>query len=135
ALRRLERARDRAQGLFDGALAAAERAAAETDETSAALSAAARSLEVDPGALEKAEERLFELRALARKHNVQVADLPRVRHALTERLAAIDAGTADLARLGEAVTEVRNAYVTAADAVSQAREAAAKRLDVSLAAE
>ena len=135
ALRRLERARDRAQGLFDGALAAAERAAAETDEASAALSAAAQNLEVDPNALEQVEERLFELRALARKHNVQVADLPRVRQALAERLAAIDAGTEDLARLGQAVAEARAAYVGAARAVSQARAAAAKRLDTSLTAE
>ena len=135
ALRRLERARDRAQGLFDTALAAAERAAAETDEASAALSAAARSLEVDPRALEQVEERLFELRALARKHNVQVADLPRVRQAIGERLAAIDAGTEDLARLGEAVAKTRAAYIAAAEAVSQARDAAARRLDASLAAE
>ena len=135
ALRRLERARDRAQGLFDGALAAAERAAAETDEASAALGAAAHGLEVDPQALEQVEERLFELRALARKHNVQVSDLPRVRRAVAERLAAIDAGSEDLTRLGHAVAEARAAYVSAAAAVSEARAAAAKRLDAALAAE
>jgi DNA repair protein RecN (Recombination protein N) len=135
ALRRLERARDRAQGLFDSALAAAERAAAETDEAAAALSAAAQNLELDPSALEQVEERLFELRALARKHNVQVADLPRVRLAIAERLAAIDAGTEDLARLGDAVRQARAAYIAAAEAVSQARDTAASRLDASLTAE
>ena len=135
ALRRLDRARDRAQGLFDPALAAAERAAAETDEASAALAAAAQNLEVDPRALERVEERLFELRALARKHNLQVADLPRLRHAIVERLAAIDAGSEDIARLGHAVADSCSAYVAAAEAVSQARQAAAKRLDASLAAE
>src|SRR5215472_10906761 len=79
ALRRLTRAADRAQGLLDGALAATERAATETEEALAALSAAAQALELDPGALEQVEERLFSLRALARKHGVAVADLPLLR--------------------------------------------------------
>ncbi len=79
ALRRLERARDRAQGLLDSALAAAERAATETGEALAALASAAALLELDPRALEEVEERLFALRALARKHAVQVGDLPRLR--------------------------------------------------------
>src|SRR5207244_8758461 len=92
ALRRLERARDRAQGLFDPALAAAERAAAETAEALAALGNAARALDLDPQALEQTEERLFALRALARKHSVNVADLPRLREALVERLDAIETG-------------------------------------------
>src|SRR5262249_57175976 len=68
AARRLERARERAQGLLDAALAATERAAAETAEALAALEAAARQLELDPHELEKVEERLFALRAAAPKH-------------------------------------------------------------------
>src|SRR5207248_8146988 len=75
------------------------------------------------------------LRALARKHNVQVADLPRLRQGIGERLAAIDAGSEDLARLTQVVADARAGYVAAAEAVSGARDAAAKRLDASLAAE
>ena len=70
--RRLERARERAQGLLDEALAATERAAAETAEALAALEASGHELELDPRALEKVEERLFGLRALARKHQVAI---------------------------------------------------------------
>jgi len=69
ALRRLTRAADRAQGLLDGAVAAAERAATETEEALNALNAAAQALEIDPRALEQVEERLFSLRALARKRH------------------------------------------------------------------
>src|SRR5580704_9159641 len=64
-LRRLTRAADRAQGLLDGAVAAAERAATEAEEALAALSGAARALELDPGVLEQVEDRLFTLRAVA----------------------------------------------------------------------
>jgi DNA repair protein RecN (Recombination protein N) len=135
ALRRLERARDRAQGLLDGAVAAAERAATETAEALAALSAAARVLELDPGALEQVEERLFALRTLARKHGVLVADLPRLRAAIGDRLAAIETGTEALAACDGAVAAARAEYVAAAAAVSQGRERAARRLDTALAAE
>ncbi len=80
-------ARDRAQGLLDEALIAAERAANETDEALTVLEAAARDLELDPRELETVEERLFALRALARKHQVAVADLPALRAAAADRLA------------------------------------------------
>src|SRR5216683_2528161 len=58
----------------------------------AALSGAAQLLELDPRALEEVEERLFALRALARKHSVTVGDLPRLRAELATRLGAIETG-------------------------------------------
>jgi DNA repair protein RecN (Recombination protein N) len=135
ALRRLERARDRAQGLFDGALAAAERAAAETAEALEALSQAGQALELDPRALEEVEERLFTLRGLARKHSVAVADLPRLRAAFAERLRAIDSGAEGVAALEAAERAARAAYIEAAGSISRGRELAAGRLDAAIAAE
>lgn len=134
-LRRLERARDRAQGLLDNAFAAAERAATETGEALEALTSAAQALELDPRALEEVEERLFAVRALARKHNVGVADLPALREAMAGRLAAIEDGTAQVAALQAATAEARTRYIAAADAVSRARERAAKRIDAAVAIE
>ena len=135
ALRRLGRARDRAQGLLDPALAAAERAAAEAGEALAALSQAARLLELDPRALEEVEERLFALRALARKHNVAVAGLPGVQAALAERLAALDAGESEVAAVQREAETARDRFIAAARSVSHARERAAARLDKLVAAE
>ncbi|MGE5271240.1 MAG: DNA repair protein RecN [Thiohalocapsa sp.] len=135
ALRRLERTRDRAQGLLDGAIAAAERAATETAEALAGLSGAAHALELDPRALEEVEERLFALRTLARKHNVAVADLPALRAAITERLMAIATGEDTVMALEAAVARARAAYVAAAADVTQARRQAAAALDAAVAAE
>jgi DNA repair protein RecN (Recombination protein N) len=135
ALRRLERARDRAQGLLDSALAAAERAATETGEALAALANAAALLELDPRALEEVEERLFALRALARKHAVQVGDLPRLRAEFATQLGAIESGAEEVAALEEAVAAARARYREAAGAVSHGRERAARRLDAAIAAE
>jgi DNA repair protein RecN (Recombination protein N) len=135
AARRLERARDRAQGLLDAALAATERAAAETAEALAALTAAARTLELDPHELERVEERLFALRALARRHGVAIPDLPRLRAHLAAQLAAIDAGADQVEALAQLTAAARARYGAAAEAVSRARETAARRLDAAVGAE
>jgi DNA repair protein RecN (Recombination protein N) len=135
AARRLDRARERAQGLLDAALAATERAAAETAEALAALEATGRELELDPRALEKIEERLFGLRALARKHQVGVADLPRLREQMAEQLAKIAAGANSVEQLSEATIAARVRFVVAAEAISRARASAAARLDAAVAAE
>jgi len=135
ALRRLTRAADRAQGMLDSAVAAAERAAAETEEALAALTGAARVLELDPGELERVEERLFALRALARKHNVTVADLPLLRDRIAEQLAAIDAGAEDAGRWEREAAARREAFIAAAAGVTKARERAAKKLDAAVAVE
>ncbi|HEV8680882.1 MAG TPA: DNA repair protein RecN, partial [Stellaceae bacterium] len=135
ALRRLERIRDRAQGMLDGALAAAERAEAETAEALAALTGAAQALELDPRILEEIEERLFALRATARKHGVMVADLPLLREELGVRLAAIETGAENVAALEEEAAAARAGYIAASAALSRGRERAARRLDAAIAAE
>jgi DNA repair protein RecN (Recombination protein N) len=135
ASRRLERARDRAQGVLDEALAATERAAAETAEALDAMEKAARGLDLDPRELERVEERLFALRALARKLQVNIADLPALREHLAERMAAIETEAEDAGRLAAATAAARAAFVAAAQSVSRARLAAAARLDRAVAAE
>jgi DNA repair protein RecN (Recombination protein N) len=135
ATRRLERARERAQGLLDEALAAAERAANETAEALAVLESATRRLELDPHELETVEERLFALRAAARKHQVAVADLPALRAGLAARIAAIETGAEDAVSLARATAAARAEFSAAAARVSRARADAAIRLDAGVAAE
>jgi DNA repair protein RecN (Recombination protein N) len=83
----------------------------------------------DPRALEEAEERLFALRAAARKHQTSVAELPGLLAGLNARLAALDAGEERLAGLADAARAARETYRAAALALSAARRAAAERLD------
>jgi DNA repair protein RecN (Recombination protein N) len=135
AARRLERARERAYGLLDTAAAAAERAANETAEALDVLETAMRNLELDPRELEAVEERLFALRAAARKHQVAVADLPALRDAIADRLATIEAGSEGADALAKATTNARAEYIAVAERVSRVRKAAALRLDVAVAAE
>ncbi len=89
----------------------------------------------DPRRLENLEERLFGLRAAARKHGVAVVELPTLLEHLRERLGALDAGTGRVAQLEQAAATARAAYLQAAAALSEARRAAAGKLEKALAKE
>jgi len=135
ALRHLERAADKAGGRLAGAIQALARAAAEAAEAEAQLDAVGAALDADPKALEEAEERLFALRGLARKHGVAVDALAALGDDLDARLKALDDGGARLAALAQAETKAREAYGKAAATLTAARRKAADRLDKAVAKE
>ncbi len=135
AERGLARLRDKAAGTLDAALAALERARIETGEAVAQLEAAARGLDRDQTSLDRIEERLFALRALARKHGVAIDALPPLRAELARRIGALDDGGGRLAHLTRQEQEGRQAYLAAAEAVARKRREAAKALDAAVMAE
>jgi DNA repair protein RecN (Recombination protein N) len=117
------------------ALAAIERAEEALAEAESLLTRLAAEPEADPSRLERAEERLFALRAAARKHAVAVADLPGLLETLGARLAALDKGTLEVATLEQAVSRARQAFLDAGTALGAARRSAATRLDRAVARE
>lgn len=129
ALRWLEGAGDAAEGQLDQTLEALGRALTELGEAAQGVDRFLSALDFDPADLERLEERLFAIRALARKHGVQADDLGRFADDLRARLAAIDAGAGGLERLEKALATANSAYSAEARAVSSARKAAAVRLD------
>ena len=132
AERLLARLSDKAGGALDGALAALERAQLETREAVAQLEAAARGLDRDQSSLERIEERLFALRALARKHGVSLEQLPALRAELARRIGALDDGSGRLARLARREQEAREAYVAAAELLGKKRRQTVKALDAAV---
>jgi DNA repair protein RecN (Recombination protein N) len=135
AQRLLERNSDKAAGRFDQALAALDRAAVEAAEAQAQVEELQRTLNADPGRLEKVEERLYALRAAARKYAVEIAGLAGLRAQLEEQLAAIDGGGQHLKKLRQAADEARGVYVAAAEKMSAARKKAATAMDKAVATE
>ena len=135
AHRLIERNVDKAAGRLDASLAVLDRALSEATEAQAQLEAARDALEFDPARLEKIEERLFALRALARKHNVPVAELAVFAGKMTDQLAALDSGEVGLKQLAAAAKAARASYVAVAEAQSAARRKGATRLDRAVAAE
>ena len=134
AARKLDRIAEQ-HALLAEALAALDRAVIEATEAEDKLRAAAEALVHDPHELERAETRLFELRAAARKHRCEVDDLPELMRTMRSRLDAIEGGEAQLDALEAAAKEARTAYVAAAEAAHAARVAGAERLDAAVAAE
>ena len=117
------------------AMAALDRAEEALAEAETLLTRLANEADADPRLLEQAEERLFALRAAARKHAVPVVELPALLDRLCERLAALNSGEAEIAALEQAAKEGRTRYVAAAEALSAARQAASARLDKEVAKE
>ncbi len=115
ALRWLEGVADRAEGQLDGPIAAIGRALNELGEAEQGVAACIDALSFNPADLERVEERLFAIRALARKHGVNPDDLGDFAETLRAKLAALEGGAADLEKLGAAVRAAEAAYANAAD--------------------
>ncbi|MGE0230165.1 MAG: DNA repair protein RecN [Flavobacteriaceae bacterium] len=134
-LRRLER-RPGAEGpVLKPILEALERVLTELGYARETIERALAEGAFDQAEMDRIEERLFALRALARKHQVQVDDLPALRERMEGELAAIDAGAERLAGCEAALVEAKTAYATAAAALSAARREAAGALDKAVMAE
>lgn len=129
AQRALDRIAPMAPGALEPVIEALDRAAVESAEALNLLDRAAADVELDPLALEQVEEKLFALRAAARKHGVDCNALPEVLEEMRRRLRALDDGGSDLVGLAKEEQTNRAAYLEAARKLSKARKAAAKTLD------
>jgi DNA repair protein RecN (Recombination protein N) len=134
AARRIER--DAADHpLLVEALASLDRAVVETSEAEDRIARAAEALALDPERLERAEARLFDIRALARKHRIEADALAELGAQMREQLSAIEAGTERIGELDRELVAARAAYSIAAEKLSEQRRQAAANLDSAVAAE
>jgi DNA repair protein RecN (Recombination protein N) len=146
ALRAVERARERALNAgadpqstairrLTEAAEAIDRAAIEAHEASAAIDSAISAFEFRPDRLEKTEERLFALRAMARKQGVTVEQLPALRIDLAKRLQGLESLDDQLKACQMAETQARLDYDAVAASLSVERRAAADQLTKSVQSE
>ncbi len=104
-------------------------------EAADAILRAGRDLDADRGRLDEVEERLFSLRAAARRHGVAADRLPALAEAMAGELAALEGGEEELQRLHKAEAEAGAAFDEACRALSARRAAAARRLNRAVARE
>ncbi|SMX22087.1 DNA repair protein RecN [Boseongicola aestuarii] len=135
ASRWLDKAAEKAEGALDAAMAALERAMVELGEAEEGVAQALDVLEYDANELERVEERLFAIRALARKHAVLPDDLAALTETLSAKLSALDGGAEELLALRAEVADAEEVYDSAADALGAARAEAAEELDAAMAKE
>jgi DNA repair protein RecN (Recombination protein N) len=134
AARRIERgAAD--HPLLAEALASLDRSLIEASEAEDRIVRAADALAFDPARLEQVEARLFEIRALARKHRVEPDALAALGEQMRGQLAAIVAGGECIAKLERELLAARQTYAAVADKLSRERHDAAARLDAAVMAE
>ena len=103
ALSRLTYIAEKAEGRLEPVISAIDRTMAELGEAQAGLTSVQDALTFDPGRLDAVEERLFAIRGLARKHNVQADDLPALSQQMAAKLTMIDAGQRSVEAINKAI--------------------------------
>lgn len=134
-MRRLMRKADGEASVFRPIVDALDASLLALDATSDALEQLKREMAFDPSELEKVEERLFALRAVARKHHTSVDGLTEVLARYEADLAMLQSGETSLKALEAAAEAARAAYLAAAEALSASRAKAAKALEKAVSAE
>jgi DNA repair protein RecN (Recombination protein N) len=128
ALKRLNRLKDEARAAAADAERGLEQALSAAEEGRRQIESLLSRLDVDSGELEKKEERLFALRALARKHSVSADELPRVLAEAQAKLAAINSSDANVKQAQARAAAAQNAFLLSARHLSEARRGSAEAL-------
>lgn len=134
-LRRLTRKSEAEAALFAPMADALDAALVALDSANEALEVIRREMAFDPRELEQVEERLFALRAAARKHQVECDGLSDVLARYRGDIEALENGSELLASLEAEHKAAQAAYHTAAAALSAVRRKAAVALSAAVEAE
>ncbi|UDF28901.1 UNVERIFIED_ORG: DNA repair protein RecN [Roseateles sp. XES5] len=134
-MRRLERKSHEAPGLLEETVEMLDQALNQLSDAQMAVETALRKTEYDPKELERTEERLFALRAAARKYSVPVTGLPALAAKMIADLADLDAGEEKLVQLQNRLAETRGAFEVAARSLSERRHHVADALAAAVMAE
>ncbi|MBI3418539.1 MAG: DNA repair protein RecN, partial [Proteobacteria bacterium] len=128
----LNRAAEKSPDLLNSVLETLSRAEDGLAEAAGALESLLRGDDFDAASLEKAEERLFALRAAARKYQCQPEDLPALLQRFAEQAKLIEDGAGSLKKLEEQAQKSRAAWEKRAGAIHEQREKAATRLEAAV---
>ena len=135
AVRRLERRAGSSPALVEPAVKAIDAAINALEEADQHLTAALIAADFDPAELERIEERLFALRAAARKYSTPVDGLAALAAKYAADVDLIDAGAEELKKLEAAAAEADKRYNIAATRLSAARIKSAEKLNKAVIAE
>lgn len=134
-VRRLERKLSELPEIIAPIVQALDKALQALAEAQEHMGTAGQNMDFDRQELEQTEERLFALRAAARKYAVAVENLPDIQKKMAADLENLDAGEERLQKLQAEMEQARNAYDNAAAALSRQRAKAAEKLEQAVQAE
>lgn len=113
---------------LDETLKALNRAHSDVLEAEATLNTFQDRVTSHEESLDSVEDRLYELRALARKHGCLIPELPSLYEKFRSELALLKGGSESLAALKKDLAEARAAYFLCADELHQQRLTKGKEL-------
>ena len=129
AMRWIETASRKSDGPFDDALASLSRATTELGEAIGIIEGLVDTLDFDAHELELLEERLFEIRSLARKHKIPSDKLYNFKAELENKVAEFSFGAETLSSLEDKIRVCDNEYNVAASKLNKSRLIAGAKLD------
>ena len=129
SMRWIETASGKSDGPFDDALASLSRASTELGEAIGIIEGLVDTLDFDAHELEMLEERLFEIRGLARKHKIPSDQLYKFKAELENKVAEFSFGAETLSSLEDKIREYDNGYNVAASKLNKSRLIAGAELD------
>ena len=129
AMRWIETASGKSDGPFDDALASLSRASTELGEASGIIDGLVGTLDFDAHELEMLEERLFEIRGLARKHKIPSDQLYKFKAELEDKVTEFSFGAETLSSLEDKIRVCDNEYNVAASKLNKSRLTAGAKLD------
>lgn len=135
ALRLVGDVQERAAGKLDEAVSALERAVDGVADSIGYLDRASSELDMNPADLEAAESRLFEMRAIARKHGVEVSLLADLKRRFENDLENLDNDEANFERLRKEAKAAYSAYLDVATELSKKRQSSATKMADAVCAE
>ena len=135
AMRWIETASGKSDGPFDDALASLSRASTELGDAVGIIEGLVDTLDFDVHELEMLEERLFEIRGLARKHKISSDQLPQFKAELENKIEEFSFSAEKLSSLEGKIRECDLEYNVAASKLSKSRLIAGAELDKLVTAE
>ncbi len=113
---------------IDQAVQALEKAVSETTEALAQLDEIIDQVDDQPQQLQRIDDRLHALRAIAKKHNVTTTDLPQFYQQLKQDLDDLDQAEARAVELARATDTAKKSYVASATDLTHLRTQKANEL-------
>ena len=135
ALKRLSRMNEAARAAAGAAETALDQAYNAVEDARRELEALQSRLDIEPGQLEKVEDRIHDLRAAARKYGVAADALPKLAADFRFKRDTLSLGGGRLKEAEAVVAAARAGFLDAARKLSKSRAAAARKLEAAVAGE
>ena len=135
AMAAIEKVNRITEGKYQAIADALDSSLVELDEAVAQIESASEDISLNANDINSVEERLFALKALARKHNCTIDELPDTLEQIKKKLNDIQISGDEIIELKKEIASIRKDYMQKALELHESREKAAQNLSSKVGAE